>query len=381
MTIVREQAARDLAMMTRRDHLLLVVSSYAFAVVAYWHFLYIFDNRMPTLYQYQRDLLAGHAEWVADQNRVLAPLCILGFQKLFGMTYESAYQHFMLTIFVVQNLCAALLFKRCYLSLGQSMVGLLLVTTLPLALMSIWWFPWTNLEFTLVLLMFIVDASDLRGGARAVLYGCVFAAWALTKETCFLLPVWLALRYGLPALQHRRWKVLFQTGAICAAMIILAAGVIAGLRRWLWVSGINPNYPNGMPFNTPTVLAGTHIFSLGSNNYKALIRTYRAFLEFRSPWPLWNNGHFVDWSVGMIDLLVALGIVIGCTVWAVSKGSSRLIALALTALIYVLVLFAAINPLEGDKLMPALAVGAYAYALLARPQREVVTRPHQLIAA
>ena len=363
-----EAIGRGMTFRSAGSILVLVLLSYALGFAAYWHFLFIFDPRFETIYTYQRDLLAGHTEWVADQNRVLAPLLVEGLRRALHLSYEGAYQHYMFYMFVAETLCAALLFRICRLSMGQSLVGLLLVTTVPLALMNLWWFSWTNLEFTIVLLTFALDASRIGRGMRIALYGCLFAAWVFTKETSFFLAVWIGLRYGLPALGERRWKTLGLLAALCLGMVAVSAAVVSGLRHGLFVSGTNPAYPSGMPDDLPTVLGGTHLYSMNPVNVLRVVRNYRAFLTFRLPWPLWGNRHFLDWSVGMIEMLTTLAILVGCAIWAFWHQALRLLALALMGLIYVVMLFLITNTAEADKLMPVVAMGAYAYAILARPR-------------
>ena len=108
------------------------------------------------LYAYQDRLLDGHAQWLADQNRVLAPLIIAVIQRIARSSYDEAYQNFMFWSFIGMNFSAAILFRSLGLTVGQSLIGLLLTAAVPMLLLNWWWFPWTNLEAILWIFLFIL---------------------------------------------------------------------------------------------------------------------------------------------------------------------------------------------------------------------------------
>lgn len=339
--------------------------AYVLGAAEYWHFAYFYAHQMNDLYGYQNRLLQGHAPWLADQNRVLAPLLIEGVRRLFHVHYESAYQHFMCWMFIGTNLSALVLFRQCGLRLGQVVIGLLLTASVPLLLFNYWWYTWTNLEASLFLLAFAVDASEWRLGTKAAALGAIFVAMVLTKESCVFLPIWLFLRHATPEwMGRRRWKRILPAGAVCAAMFVFALVADGMLRRWLWVSGTIPDLPDGVPpHNLPHVF-GTHLLFLDypGQTLAYLGTNLLASVELKVPWPLFGGGHFTDWEQGAFDFFVAVGLSASGFVAAYRRRDPILVALALLSLAYLAVCFLLINIPESDKFMPVLAAGAYGFA-------------------
>jgi hypothetical protein len=278
--------------------------AYMLGVAEYWHFANWHGPHIQDLYNYQNELLQGHAPWVADQNRVLAPLLIEGIQRLFQVQYEIAYQYFMFWTFIGMNVCMLVLLHQCRLRLGQIIIGLLLAASVPLLLFNWWWFPWTNLEVILFLLAFAVDASIWR--FRAALMGVIFLAMVITKESCVFLPIWLFLRFAAAEwMAERQLRKIVGVGIGCFAMILFALVVDIGLRRWLWVSGTIPNLESGLPADNLPHAFGTHIllFDYPARTLSYLSTNALALMEIRMPWPLSANSHWTDWPMGSVVFL------------------------------------------------------------------------------
>ncbi|HUC16219.1 MAG TPA: hypothetical protein VMA37_00840 [Acetobacteraceae bacterium] len=355
--------------------------AYALGVAEYWHFAYFYSHHIGDLYSYQNQLLEGHAPWLADQNRVLAPLLIEAIRRVFRTDYADAYHHFMFWTFVGQNLCAAILFRQCRLTLGQSAIGLFLAASVPMLLFNFWWFPWTNLEAMLFLLMFTADAAPWSLRARASTLALIFLGMILTKETAIFLPIWLFLRQGSTAiLAGRPWARLLPMALLCSVMIFGSLLVDAELRHLLWVSSTFANDPSGNPPGNLPVVFGTHVlildYPLRTVGYYA--RNFLALVTFRIPWPLFFNAHWTAWPAGAVDFFIASGVSVPSAVWSWRHRDHALFALALFSLAYLAVCFLLVNMPESDKLMPVLVAGVYAYARRSAPVRQNGLRPRQL---
>jgi len=310
-------------------------------------------------------LLKGHAPWLADQNRVLAPLLIEAIRRIFRTDYREAYHHFMFWTFIGQNLCAAVLFRQCRLTLGQSAIGLFLAASVPVFLFNYWWFPWTNLETMLFFLMFTVDAAPWSFRARAWALALIFLGMVLTKETAIFLPIWLFLRQSSTAiLAGRAWARLLPIALLCSVMIFGSLLVDAELRHSLWVSSTFPDDPSGNPLGNRPAVLGTHIlildYPLKTVGYYA--KNFLALATFRIPWPLFSNAHWTKWPAGAVDFFISLGLSVPSAVWSWRRRDPVLFALALFSLAYLTVCFFLVNMPESDKLMPVLVTGVYAYA-------------------
>ena len=61
-------------------------------------------------------------------------------------------------------------------------------------LLNWWWFPWTNLEAILLILLFTVDALGWQGRRQFAAMAAIFIAMVFTKETAVFVPVWIVLR-------------------------------------------------------------------------------------------------------------------------------------------------------------------------------------------
>lgn len=344
--------------------------AYTLGVAEYWHFAYWHSAHINDLYNYQNQLLKGHAPWIADQNRILAPLLIECIQRLFGVRYGSAYQYFMYWSFIGMNICALALFRQCGLRLGQIVIGLLLTASAPLLLFNYWWFPWTNLEAMLFLMAFAVDASYWRRSVHVMALGAIFLAMVLTKESCVFLPIWLFLRYASAEwMAEWRWGYILQLGIGCFGMVLFALAVDAGLRHWLWVSGTLLDKPSGSPPSNLPQMFGTHIFLL---DYPALTLSYLgtnllALAGLRLPWPLIANPHWTNWPTGSIDFFIVGGVSVVGSVFSFRDRDPALFALTLFTLAYLAICFLLINLPESDKFMPALTAGAYAFARYSAP--------------
>ena len=125
---------------------------------------------------------------------------------------------------------------------------------MPMLLLNWWWFPWTNLEAMLWLLLFIVDALGWRGRRQFAAVAVIFTAMVFTKETAIFVPVWIVIR-ALTEPQES-WKRSTHIYAIGFAMVVLSLFIDHELRRALWVSGTFPGLPSGYP-PSATVLGGT----------------------------------------------------------------------------------------------------------------------------
>lgn len=344
----------------------LMALAYALGVVEYWHFASWHSSHFNDLYHYQENLLHGHAPWLADQNRVLAPLLIEGIRRMFGTDYEQAYQRFMFGSFLAQNLCALILFGQCRLSAPGAAVGLVLAASVPLLLFNYWWFPWTNLETILFLLLFAVDAADLTPKSGLGLSVVIFIASVFTKETAVFMPLWLFLRRASSVTtEDRRWSRLVPIGCMCAAMVIAAIVVDTALRRALWVSGTFPNLPSGV---RPFSVGGTYIFLLGdpATVIGEYIQNLWALMTLRIPWPLWNTVHWTGWPMGEVALIICTCMSATGFFWSFRHRDPVLMAITAFSIIYLGVCLLVSNVPEADKLMPVLAAGAYAYAHWAR---------------
>src|SRR6202044_2337942 len=73
--------------------------AYVLGVAEYIHWANYYSGHMSDLYTYHNQLLIGHAPWLVDQSRVLAPLIIAIIQRTARSSYDEAYQHFMLEFY------------------------------------------------------------------------------------------------------------------------------------------------------------------------------------------------------------------------------------------------------------------------------------------
>ena len=94
----------------QRTLIVSVLFAYVLGVSEYFHWAQWYGGHISDLYAYQDQLLEGHAPWLADQNRVLAPLIIALIQRIAHLSYEYAYQHFMFWSFIGINISTVLLF-------------------------------------------------------------------------------------------------------------------------------------------------------------------------------------------------------------------------------------------------------------------------------
>ncbi len=338
-----------------------VFFAYVLGVAEYLHWAAWYSGHISELYAYQNQVLEGHAPWLADQNRVLAPLIIALVQRIARWSYDEAYQNFMFWSFITMTFSTAILFRSLGLTIGRSLIGLLLTATVPMLLLNWWWFPWTNLEAILWLLLFTVDALGWRGRRQFAAVGVIFIAMVFTKETAIFVPVWIVLRTLTEP--QRSWK---RAGDICAigfAMVLLSLFIDHELRRALWVSGTYPGLPSGYP-PSAIVLGGTMANMLLWP--RATIDYYlfnaAALFTGRIPWPILDNRYWTDWPGGSIDFFAILAVSILGVFWSQREREPVILALSLLSLSYLAVCFVMINMPESDKLLPTLAFGIYAYA-------------------
>ena len=195
-----------------RTLILSVFFAYVLGVSEYFHWAQWYAGHISDLYSYQNQLLEGHAPWLADQNRVLAPLIIALIQRIGRFSYEDAYQHFMFWTFIAMNFSTVILFHSLRLAVGHILIGLLLTAAVPMLLLNWWWFPWTNLEAMLWLLLFTVDALGWRGRRQFAAVAVIFTAMVFTKETAVFVPMWIVIRamtdpqgYGSVPLISAQW--------------------------------------------------------------------------------------------------------------------------------------------------------------------------------
>jgi hypothetical protein len=350
-----------------KTFILTLLVAYVLGASEYWHWAQWYVGHIADLYGYQDRLLHGHAPWLADQSRVLAPLLIAAIRWVTGSDYAGAYQAFMFWTFVGINCAAALLYRLLGLSIGRSIVGLLLAAAVPMLLLNYWWFPWTNLECMLWLLLFSIDATAWKTGVRTAAIGIVFLALVLTKETAVFVPIWIFLRRMTTLPWPFPWRRVVPVAALSFAMAIASLVVDSELRRTLWVSGTIPGWPLGYP-PSAAVLGGSMpnllVWPRITANY--YIQDALALVTGRMPWPLVNNPHWADHSAGAIDFFVILGVSVGGAVRSHRQRESTLLALSLLSISYLLVCVVMINMAESDKLLPTLAMGAYAYAIANR---------------
>ena len=171
-------------------------------------------------------------------------------------------------------------------------------------LINYWWFPWTNLEAILWILLFTVDALRWRGRRQFAAVAVIFMAMVFTKETAVFLPVWIVLRALTEP--ESSWR---RAAPICA-----------------------------MGFNAAALFTG------------------------RLPWPLFDNSHWTDWPVGLTDFIAILAMSILGALWSQRGREPVILALSLLSLSYLFVCVVMINMPESDKLLPTLTFGIYAYA-------------------
>jgi len=357
--------------MSNKTLIAIFTFAYALGFVEYWHWAMWYAPQIGDLYAYQKDLLQGHAPWLADQNRVLAPLIIEAIRRVLGSSYDVAYQHFIFWSFIALNSLSVVLFHQCRLTASQAVTGLLLVAAVPMLLYNHWWFPWTNLEAVLFLLAFIVDAAKWRPALRGTALAGIFVAMVLTKETAIFLPIWLFLRRA--AFWPHHWVRFTPWAGFYGAMTLVSLAVDAELRRRLWVSGTIPNLPDGLPPHGLPHMFGTHLLILDypQLTFGYYVQNLSALIRFRPMWPIFNNGAWTDWPAGAVAFFVALGLSGPGAIWSFRRREPALLALALFVLAYLCVLFVCNNMPESDKLMPVLIAGLYAYALLARTELPV----------
>jgi hypothetical protein len=267
----------------------------------------------------------------------------------------------MLWIFIGINISAVLLFYSLGLTVGQILIGLLLAAAMPMLLLNWWWFPWTNLEAMLWLLLFIVDALGWRGRRQFAAVAVIFTAMVFTKETAIFVPVWIVIR-ALTEPQES-WKRSTHIYAIGFAMVVLSLFIDHELRRALWVSGTFPGLPSGYP-PSATVLGGTMANMLLWPRATIDHYLFNAAVLFtgRIPWPLSDNPHWTDSASGSTDFFAILAVSILVAIWSHRQQEPVILALSLLSLSYLAVCVVMINMPESDKLLPTLAFGIYAYA-------------------
>ena len=338
-----------------------VVFAYALGVSEYFHWAQWYAGHISELYAYQDQLLKGHSPWLADQNRVLAPWIIARIEHIAHLSYEYAYQNFMFWSFIGLNFSTAILFRSLGLTVGQSLIGMLLTAAVPMLLLNWWWFPWTNLEAILWILLFTVDALGWRGRSQYAAVAVIFMAMVFTKETAVFVPVWIVLRTLTEP--QRSWSEAARVCAMGFCMAILSLFIDHELRRTLWVSGTFPGLPSGYP-PSATVLGGTMANMLLWP--RATIDYYlfnaAALFTGRIPWPLSDNPHWTDSASGSTDFFAILAVSILGAIWSHRQQEPVILALSLLSLSYLAVCVVMINMPESDKLLPTLAFGIYAYA-------------------
>jgi hypothetical protein len=338
-----------------------VFFAYVLGVSEYMHWANYYSGHISDLYAYQDQLLVGHAPWLVDQSRVLAPLIIAIIQRTARSNYEEAYQHFMFWSFIGMNLATTALFRSLALTVGQSLIGLLLTAAVPMLLINYWWFPWTNLEAILWILLFTVDALRWRGRRQFAAVAVIFMAMVFTKETAVFLPVWIVLRALTEP--ESSWR---RAAPICAmgfAMVLLSLFIDRALRRALWVSGTFPGLASGYPPEA-AILGGAmpNMFLWPRATIDYYLFNAAALFTGRLPWPLFDNSHWTDWPVGLTDFIAILAMSILGALWSQRGREPVILALSLLSLSYLFVCVVMINMPESDKLLPTLAFGIYAYA-------------------
>jgi hypothetical protein len=345
-------------------HRTLLVSfffAYVLGVSEYMHWANWYGEHISDLYAYQDQLLNGHAPWLADQNRILAPLIIALIEHIARSSYDDAYQNFMFWSFIAMDFSTVILFRLSGLTTGQSLIGLLLTAAVPMLLLNYWWFPWTNLEAMLWLLLFSVDALGWRDRRQFAAVGVIFMAMVLTKETAVFVAVWIVLR----SLTERQgsWRRAAHICALGFTMVILSLFIDHELRRALWVSGTYPGLPSGYP-PSATVVGGTmaNMFLWPRQTINYYLLNAAALFTGRIPWPLYHNRNWADWPSGFTDCIAILAISIFGVLWSYRRREPVILALSLLSLSYLAVCVVMINMPESDKLLPSLTFGVYAYA-------------------
>jgi len=334
--------------------------AYVLGVSEYLHWAGWYAGHISDLYAYQDQLLNGHAPWLADQNRVLSPWIIARIEHIAHLSYEYAYQHFMFWSFIAINVSTAILFSSLGLTIGQSLTGLLLTAAVPMLLLNYWWFPWTNLEAILWILLFTVDALGWRGRSQFAAVAVIFIAMVFTKETAVFIPVWIVLRTLTEP--QRSWRRVAHICATGFAMVLLSLLIDHELRRALWVSGTFPGLPLGYP-PSAAVLGGTmpNMFLWPRATIDYYLLNAAALFTGRLPWPLFDNDHWTDWPSGSTDFIAILALSILGAFWSQRRQEPVILALSLLSLSYLFVCVVMINMPESDKLLPTLAFGIYAY--------------------
>jgi len=358
-----------------RTLILSVFFAYVLGVSEYFHWAQWYAGHISDLYSYQNQLLEGHAPWLADQNRVLAPLIIALIQRIGRFSYEDAYQHFMFWTFIAINFSTVILFHSLRLAVGQILIGLLLTAAVPMLLLNWWWFPWTNLEAMLWLLLFTVDALGWRGRRQCAAVAVIFTAMVFTKETAVFVPMWIVIRAMTDP--QGVWKRSTHICAMGFAMVLVSLFIDHELRRVLWVSGTYPGLPSGYP-PSATVLDGTmsNMFLWPRQTIDYYLFNAAALFTGRIPWPLTDNHHWTDLASGSTDFFAILAMSTLGAFWSWRLQEPVILALSLLSLSYLAVCFVMINMPESDKLLPTLAFGIYAYARWCALRREVQLSVH-----
>jgi hypothetical protein len=348
--------------------------SYLLGFLDYWQFIYNDFPHMNDLYDYQRSLLAGHAPWLADQNRVLAPILISLLRRVLATNYSAAYQHYMLWSFIGLNWSILILILVSRVDTDRAVVGVLAAAAMPVCLMNYWWYPWTNLEAVLLCLMFIVDALQLTLRWRWFWFSVIFCFFIFTKETCIFLPIWIFIRAVFEARSTgTRGKSLVATGIVCAIMIVCGVGIDAALRHLLWISGTIPGIPSGVP-PVPTVL-GTHILMLDypQETFGYYRQILNGLFSARTPASFFGDKIWPDWPAGGIAFVGLFGVTVAGMIWSWRGRESVLSAIFCFVILYMIVCFGLVNMPEGDKLLPVVVAYVYAYSRIMRPEKKKIT--------
>jgi hypothetical protein len=262
--------------------------------------------------------------------------------------------------FIGMNFSTAILFRSLALTVGQSLVGLLLTAAAPMLLLNYWWFPWTNQEAILWIFLFTVDALGWRGRRYFAAVAVIFIALVFTKETAVFVPVWIVLRTLTEP--QRSWRRAAPISAIGFGMVLLSLFIDHALRRALWVSGTFPGLPLGYPPDA-AILGGAmpNMFLWPRATIDYYLFNVAALFTGRLPWPLFDNDHWTDWPGGSTDFIAILAMSILGAVWSRRGREPVILALSLLSLSYLFVCVVMINMPESDKLLPTLAFGIYAY--------------------
>jgi len=328
--------------------------------VVSWHFFTWHGNHMEELHRYQRDLLDGHPSWVATQNRILGPYLIDWLMHVRGKDYAFSYNYFMHVSFILISFSVVALCKAYRLDNIATVFIVLSASGIELLMFNYWWFPWSNLEFSLLCLTFVSLTIEVRA-IRIAVVGSLFAIMCLNKETAVFFPFWLIMselaRYYFT--RSEQPSAVVKRISVYILMILTSLTLTSYIRRELWVSSYKPERRSGVLDDAPQFL-GNNIEILGGAAWERGIDTIKglyAMLTLQNPVPLFGNKYWGDWSQPQIFFYACFVVSFFASVKTFLNKDAENFAIAFTCFAYALVIAVLSNPVEVDKMMGFFAFG------------------------